>query len=133
MAAARRDLLADDHFEPHPARLGHRPGRQCSVDAFVVGDGDHVEPGAVLGMVEDLRDARHPVRGERVDVQIGATHQLFASTGPGCAGMSSQIWKNSVHHCSGASAMTRSKILIWFAMKPVMRSFGVPIAGRSRR
>ena len=69
-------------------------------------------------------DARVAVRRERVDVQVRATHRggLGASvvdhagrptdTGSwasGAASRSGQIGKKTAHHCSGASAMIRSK------------------------
>ena len=56
---------------PEPAVERHRAGRQGGVDPLVVGDGDDVEHGLALDAVEDLGHRRRPVRGERVDVEIG--------------------------------------------------------------
>ena len=42
----------------------------------MVGDGDDIETGSPLGMVEDGRDGGRPVGGEGVDVKIGATEAI---------------------------------------------------------
>ena len=57
----------------------------------------------------------------------------ISASAPRCllAGMSSQIGKKSVHHCSGASAMTLSKVAS-AAPEARQRSFGVPIGGQCR-
>ena len=60
-----------------PRACGDRPRGERGIDALVVRDGDDVQAGAVLGVVEDLVHARDAVRGERVDVQVGAAHQAL--------------------------------------------------------
>ena len=106
-----------------PRATRHRASRMGRVDPLVVGDRDDVEPGTVLRVIEDLRDARDAVRGESVDVQIGAAHQESPW-------MSSQIGKKSVHHCSGASADRRARRRATSAgMNAFMRSFGCAVCG----
>ena len=101
VAAFVSDLLTDDHFEPHPACLSHRAGRLCSVNAFVIGDGDDVQRGAVLSLVED--------RCATLDTPSEASEWMWRSARPisflplrvpavlGCRPI---YWKASVHHCS---------------------------------
>ena len=52
---------------------GHRPGRDRGIDPLVVGDRDHVEPGRALDVLEDLEDARGPVGGQGMDVEVRMT------------------------------------------------------------
>ena len=72
MAAEGGDLLADDDLEREAAVLRHRPGGERGIDALVVGDGDDVERPAAAEVVEDLGHGGGAVRGDRVDVQVGA-------------------------------------------------------------
>src|SRR3954452_10924140 len=123
MPAARRDLLPDDDLDAHPARLGHRARGVSSVNPLVVRDGDHVEAGSVLRVVEDRGYARDSVGREAVDVEVCASHQLLPPA------MSSQMGKKSVHHCSGASAMTLSNAAISALTNPSSRSRGLPVVG----
>ena len=88
------------------------------VDPLVVGDGDDVEVGPALDVVEDGLDARGAVAGEGVDVQVGAAARLghaaafvvrWLAGRRASASRSGQIGKKIAHHCSGASAIRSSK------------------------
>src|SRR5690606_39211744 len=97
---------------------------QRSVDPLVIGDGDDVEVGATLHVLEDLRHRCGAVGIERVDVHVGAAALATAArriaAPPSRAVPLSQAhaaasgsrsgqygWK-APHPCSGAAAMSRS-------------------------
>ena len=114
VAAAGRDLLADDDLEAVPAAGRHVPCRQGGVDALVIGDGDDVQVGLLLHVPKDGVDAGHAIRGGAVDVQVGTAEADRTRRGGGWQGrrciahrMSSQIGNMIVHHCSGAGATMR--------------------------
>ena len=132
--AEGRDLLADDDLERQAAVPRDGPAGERGVDPLVVGDGDDVELGVALDVVEDLDDARRAVRGEGVDVEVGAAEPVghpaasrrVAARCPVTSGAraaaargsrrargppsrSGQIGWKTASHCSGAAAMCRSK------------------------
>jgi hypothetical protein len=105
VAAEGRHLLTDDDLEGQALVECHRPGRDGGIDALVVGDGDDVEVAARGDVLEDGDHAGRAIGCHAVDVQVGATE---AGSTHGAASRSGQIGKKTDHHCSGASAMTRS-------------------------
>src|SRR3954453_24060079 len=127
MPAARRDLLPDDDLDAHPARLGHRARGVSSVNPLVVRDGDHVEAGSVLRVVEDRGHARDSVGREAVDVEVCASHQLLPPA------MSAQMGKKTVHPCSGASTVTLSNRAMLALTNASSRSRGLPVPAPSSR
>ena len=148
MAAEGRDLLADDDLEREAAVLRHRPGGERGIDALVVGDGDDVERPAAGDVVEDLGHGGGAVRGDRVDVQVGAARpdrgRATAAprrVGPRSTGRpviatssrSGQIGKKTAHHCSGASSMIRSNSAASAVIVPSTRSRRVPASGTCDR
>ena len=126
MAAAGRDLLADDHFERQAAADGDRPGRQGGVDPLVIGDGDDVELRVDRGP-EDFLDAGGPVRREGMDVEVRPTEPVRHGRPSGAR--SGQIGKKTAHHWSGAAAIARSNARASAARKPAARSRRVPVPG----
>src|SRR5450759_3032050 len=147
MATAGRDLLADDHLEAEPAFPRDGPRCERSVDPLVVRDRDDVELGGRLDPLQDLQDPGRPVGGERVDVEVRATRpdgrirvirtirmlHGMAAHAAASPSRSGQIGKKTAHHCSGASATSRSKASAWASMNAVTRSRRVPSAGGTIR
>ena len=130
------------------AIAGHRPGRDRGVDPLVVRDGDDVEIGPPLDVVEDRLDPGRAVAGQRVDVQVGATEPLVDAVMPRrpggrirvpsagappavAASRSGQIGKKTAHHWSGASAMSVSNAAASRVIVVVTRSRRVPSVGTS--
>ena len=86
VAAEGRHLLADDHLERQAEILGDRPAGDGGIDALVVRDRDDVQA-ELHGTLEHRRHGGGPVRGDRVDVQVGAPVRQAGAAGrrPGCA------------------------------------------------
>ena len=86
-----------------------------------------------------LPTSARPVRRDGVDVQVGPAatfrHGVRARRPRACVAAarsrSGQIGKNTAHHCSGASSMTRSKARAMAAIVAVTRSRRLPSAGTS--
>ena len=76
VAAERRDLLADDHLDAIATIPGHDLGRYRCVDPLVIGDGNDVQVGGLLDVLEDLDDARRPIGSKGMNVQVGAAETL---------------------------------------------------------
>jgi hypothetical protein len=126
--AEGRDLFPDDDLGAQAAVAGHRPGGDGRIDPLVVGDGDDVEVVAGDEPAEDRLDVRRAVGGDRVDVQVRPSRAPVVGHGA-VASRSGQIGKKTAHHCSGASAMTRSNARATDGIVPVIRSRRVPSAG----
>src|SRR4029079_13705402 len=73
VAAERRPLPADDDLERQTPVARDRPAGQSGIDALMVGDGDDVEVTVRGDVLDDRHDVGDPVRGDRMDVQVGAT------------------------------------------------------------
>ncbi len=125
MPAEGRHLLADDDLDRQPPVAGDAAPRHGGIDPLVIGDGDDVELADLCDALDDRDHVGDPVRGDGVDVQVGATAPI------GHAGLSrsGQIGKNVAHHCSGASAMTSSKARAIAAVVAVARSRREPSVG----
>jgi hypothetical protein len=140
VAASRGDLLADDEVVRVVAGGVQLGGPQGAVDPLVVGDGDDVEIGPALDVIEDLGHRSRPVGVQGVDVHVGPPEiAAGARPGPGPSradaahvgahrrsARSGQYGWKAPHHWSGASAMSCS-----------MRSTSLPIrpatSARGRR
>ena len=117
------------------------------IDPLVVGDGDDVEVAARGDVLEDLDDVGDAVRGDacgcagrRGRSRSAVMRHRLAGSGRRRAPrrVPSRLEvrpdrEETAHHCSGASAMTRSKARAIGAVVAVTRSRRVPSAGTSTR
>ena len=128
VSAEGRHLLADDDLDGQaPVARDGAPGER-GVDPLVVGDGDDIEIIAGRDVLDDRDHVGDTVRRDGVDMEVGATGTVRHCSRP-ChppprprSARSGQIGKNTAHHCSGASAMTRSKARAIDAVVAVARS-----------
>ena len=88
MSLQGRNLFADDHLHPHLARRGGRARSERSIDAIVVGDGDHVES-LCLGALQHGECRGRSVGGHGVKVQVRSSGSRGSAVLH--AGRSSQI------------------------------------------
>ncbi len=123
VAAERRHLLADDDLRAQAAIARDRPGGQRRVDPLVVGDGDDVEVGPSLDVVEDGVDARGAVAGQGVDVEIGAPETRRVG---GLAGHAAAPRRSDPAPSSAAAAPPRLRGRARSGRRP-------PTTGRGRR
>jgi len=75
VAMQGRDLAAGNHIES--ILVGQL---QCLVAArqpVVIGDGDHVQVGAIPDVVEHLSDGSRPIVQGRVHVEVGFAHEIL--------------------------------------------------------
>ena len=99
VAAAGRHLLADDDLDGQSPGAGHRPRGVGGIHPLVVGDRDDVELGVLDDPVEDLLDAADTVRGQGVDVEVGAP--------VGLVGMRPLLGTEQLPGHAGPPALTR--------------------------
>ena len=119
-----------------PRSRAMRPPRDGRVDPLVVRDRDDVELGVALDVVEDLDDAGGPVRGERVDVQVGAAaavsrvgHAARARSRLPAARSGQIGWNGPPLLRGGARSGARTRAAIGGERSVVTRSRRVPSAG----
>ena len=128
VAAAGRDLLADDDLEPQAAVAGHRPGGDGRIDPLVVGDRDDVEVGLPLDVVEDGLDAGGPVGGEGVDVQVGAPRRSAWSVMRGARRSGSPVARRPRRRVGGWPSGRRRRLEV----RPDREEDRPPLLGRVR-